>query len=437
MPKKENLNPNKPEWLRILEQQSWQAELIISGIAIFGAMQLPDVVFNIIDRVLVSFSDDSLEFLQYFFIYLLIGVRFLITGFIIHFVLRAFWVGMLGLVSVFPEGIREKSPMYSDNYLKKIRAEFPDINKFNQKLDHFCSLILSITALALQMFLIIAFWVLVVILFHQLLSSFLSKSAVSLILKVLLVIIIIISFLVSLLNFGKIKETTIAKKWQYPLSRRFNRVFANIFYEPYLYILMTLFTNLKLKNKHKITGIIAFMVLTALFAFDLPRSNMRYFPKESFFAMNQSPHTSLASNYETSLNGELILRPVIQSDVISSDHLRLFIPWFARETAARESICGKQEFPPDLSKEAQRDLKRRFENDCMAQYYQISIDSMPVQEISFTKHFHQNMDEKGFLTYIPLDSLTNGKHLLKIEKGYKNDEGQNAIQHIQFFLDRK
>jgi hypothetical protein len=155
---------------------------------------------------------------------------------------------MLGLVSVFPEGIREESPNYSKDYLKKMKAEFGDINGFNQKLDNFCSLILSISAAAVQVFLIIAFWVLMVILFHNLLVMILPKFAVTVILKVLVGIILILSFLISLLNFGKIKESTIAKKLQYPLSRRFNRVFAHIFYEPYLYILMTLLTNLSLKK---------------------------------------------------------------------------------------------------------------------------------------------------------------------------------------------
>jgi hypothetical protein len=31
----------------MLEQQSWQTELVISGIAIFGSMQLSDVIFNL------------------------------------------------------------------------------------------------------------------------------------------------------------------------------------------------------------------------------------------------------------------------------------------------------------------------------------------------------------------------------------------------------
>ncbi len=437
MAKMDKSPQNKPEWLQILEQQSWQAELIISGIAIFGSMQLPDVIFNLADAILVRFSDDSLNFLIYFFIYLLIGVRFLITGFIIHFVLRALWVGMLGLVSVFPEGIRGKSSNYSQDYLKKLKAEFGDINGFNQKLDNFCSLILSISAAAVQIFLIIAFWVLMVILLHNLLIMVLPKSTVNIILKVLIGIILVLSFLIAMLNFGKIKESTIAKKLQYPLSHRFNRVFAHIFYEPYLYIIMTLMTNFSLKKRHTIIGMVFFMVLTGIFGFDLPTSNIQYFPPENYFAMNQNEYASLAANYENSLGEKRILRPVIQADVITDDHIRLFIPWHKREVAARENICGKPSLPDELSREERQAIRRSFENKCMAEYYQIFIDSSLVEGIDFTTYYHHNRNEKGFLTYIPIDSLTTGRHVLKIQKGYTNEAGEKALQHILFYREKK
>ena len=43
------IEKKKPKWLRILEQQSWQAELLISGIAIVGALQLPELIHEFTD----------------------------------------------------------------------------------------------------------------------------------------------------------------------------------------------------------------------------------------------------------------------------------------------------------------------------------------------------------------------------------------------------
>jgi hypothetical protein len=179
------------------------------------------------------------------------------------------------------------------------------------------------------------------------------------------------------------------------------------------------------------------MVLTGIFGFDLPASNIRYFSPENYFTMNQNEYLSQASNYENGLGNERILRPVIQADVITDDHIRLFIPWHKREAEARENICGKPSLPDNLSREERRAVKRSFENNCMADYYQIFIDSIMLTGIQFTKHLHRNMGENGFLAYLPLDTISTGKHILKIRKGYTNEAGEKANQYIPFYREVK
>lgn len=437
MPKDTNQIPTKPKWLRILEQQSWQAELVISGIAIYGSLQIPPILFNAIDFVLVSFSDSSLVYFEYFFIYLLIGIRMLIAGFIIHFVLRALWVGMLGLVSVFPQGIGGSTSIYSSHFLEKLKKEFPDINAFNQKLDNLCSLLLSISALAVFIFLTIAGWVLMVIILYNILSAFLSRDTVILIMEFLGALVLLLSFFLALLNTKKFRETTIAKRLQYPLSRRFNKVFVHIFYEPYLYIFLTLITNLKLKTNQKIIFFTGFIPLVILFSIDLNLSNIRYFAADNYFWLNSKDYTSSSLNYEDQFRGNRMVRPVIPSEIIKEDHLRLFLPWYDREDSFRGAICGEPSPGEDLDQDKKRRIEGTFYNDCMAKYYMIFIDDKVIPGVIFRKHYHGNNNEEGYLAYIALDSLSNGPHLLKIERGYTNDKGEKAVQFIPFLLERK
>ncbi|MCB0652504.1 MAG: hypothetical protein KDC85_14605 [Saprospiraceae bacterium] len=437
MLKDTNQIPTKPKWLRVLEQQSWQAELVISGIAIFGSLQIPAILFNTIDFVLVSFSDSSLLYFEYFFIYLLIGIRILIAGFIIHFVLRALWVGMLGLVSVFPQGIGDSTSIYSSHFLEKLKKEFPDINAFNQKLDNLCSLLLSISALAVLIFLTIAGWVLMVIILHNVLSTFLSKDTVILIMEILGALVVLLFFFLALLNTKKFRETTIAKRFQYPLSRGFNKGFTHIFYEPYLYIFLTLITNLKLKANQKIMFFAGFFTLVMFFSIDLGFSNIRYFDSDNYFRLNSKDYTSSALNYEDQFRGNRIVRPVIPSEIIRDDHLRLFLPWYDREDSFRTVLCGEPSLGEAMEKDEKWRIEGLFNNDCMTKYYTIFIDDKVIPGVIFRKHYHENNEEEGSLTYIALDSLKNGPHLLKIERGYTNDKGEKAIQFIPFLLERK
>ena len=45
----EEKNKNNSNWLNKLAQESWQAELIFSGIAIYGSLQLPAIINNLGD----------------------------------------------------------------------------------------------------------------------------------------------------------------------------------------------------------------------------------------------------------------------------------------------------------------------------------------------------------------------------------------------------
>jgi len=81
----------KPDWLLALEQQSWQAELFVSGIAIFSALKLPRLVSELTDFLLAWLPHGMMGWLPYFVTwYLVIGAVGLIACFFFHFVLRSF-----------------------------------------------------------------------------------------------------------------------------------------------------------------------------------------------------------------------------------------------------------------------------------------------------------------------------------------------------------
>ena len=52
----ENKN-KKPDWLTALESQSWQAELIASGLAIVGSLSLGPYIDSFTDIILALFGD--------------------------------------------------------------------------------------------------------------------------------------------------------------------------------------------------------------------------------------------------------------------------------------------------------------------------------------------------------------------------------------------
>jgi hypothetical protein len=109
---------------------TWEVELLISGVAVFAMLQLPgwldDAMFSLRPRL-----DDSLQMLlMMVYVYAKGAVLILALTFVLHLLLRARWIALVGLHSVYPDGIRwEKlriGPILRD--LERARQRpFPEI----------------------------------------------------------------------------------------------------------------------------------------------------------------------------------------------------------------------------------------------------------------------------------------------------------------------
>ncbi len=72
--------------MQILAEQSWEVELIVSGVAIFGALRLPEELYRLIDWLLIHLADDYLVFASIMGLYLYVSIQVMIAGF--RFTLR-------------------------------------------------------------------------------------------------------------------------------------------------------------------------------------------------------------------------------------------------------------------------------------------------------------------------------------------------------------
>ncbi|MEM8847177.1 MAG: hypothetical protein AAGD17_08765, partial [Bacteroidota bacterium] len=129
-------------WLNRLKEESWEAELLVSAVAIFAVLK----GFSAVDWLVIKFID-NLDPSQYFVGYTVVVSGYLAIGvlacmFIIHFALRAYWIGLVGLNSVFPDYSLEDSA-YSPIYTEKLLQILPKLPKTINKVDELCSVIFS------------------------------------------------------------------------------------------------------------------------------------------------------------------------------------------------------------------------------------------------------------------------------------------------------
>jgi len=78
------------EWLEKLQQESWQLELIISGVAILGLRE----AINYLDAYLINYdiNDGTTAFLVLFLATLWGGATISLINLIVHVLTRSLWI---------------------------------------------------------------------------------------------------------------------------------------------------------------------------------------------------------------------------------------------------------------------------------------------------------------------------------------------------------
>jgi hypothetical protein len=84
---------------------TWEVELLISGVAVFAMLQLPGRLDDAIFALRPRFSVDWSTMLAVIYLYAKSAAVLLAATFVVHLVLRARWIALVGMHSIYPQGI--------------------------------------------------------------------------------------------------------------------------------------------------------------------------------------------------------------------------------------------------------------------------------------------------------------------------------------------
>ena len=111
-------NSEKPKWLKKIQEHSWEAELLISGGAVFALISFSQSFIQLNYDIRNSASFTGLN--EFTFLFML-AIKGLTLGFIIHLTLRGLWISLVCLDYTFPSGINFKKLTSDELYLKRAR----------------------------------------------------------------------------------------------------------------------------------------------------------------------------------------------------------------------------------------------------------------------------------------------------------------------------
>lgn len=407
-----NKNSNqieKPSWLEDLQQRSWEPEVLLSGIVLYGMFKTPDLL----DSLLVFFKANILGVssdIDTLVGILKLGIYWLIFGLILHLISRGIWVGMVGLSYTFPEGINVEKLKFKERF--KVKVE--NISSFQViiiKLEEICSTLFSISFmlfmsiigayLYLLVLIIIPFFLLILVFGY----SFNSMPSIWEFYSITIMVIGLLG-LIDFLTLGYFKRFKWVAKFYWPFAQLISFLTLARFYRPIYYAFVSNY------NRWVIMSILLLFTVTSIFAMDsLSSAGYAGDGVSRLTLWGNSPKTSAFSGYYEDQNSNWFsVQAQIPSDVIDGNVLRLFIP---ADIEKEDSIRSFSNYD-SLAKATPGQKMAQLNLEVTKKFYHIYLDDSLLTNFPWYFHYNTTTQQRGFLAYIDIRNLDQGMHLLGV-----------------------
>lgn len=400
---------------------TWEMELLVSGATVFGLMQLPAQA----DRLLFGFYNASnfavAALTPSLWIYIKFSLLTLIATFVAHLCLRGYWVALVGLSSVYPEGFRwdRMKARLGPHYLQTSRELAGDMDRLIERADNRASIVFGLgfgMAMLMLMPMVLVIGMMAVIWIYEALGGDAADA-----LKASAVLAAGI-FLV----FGALVYWDRARGDRMPADSRggrwlrgFFRFYARLGFDRANNPLITLYGS---NEGNRRTAVILGVVMMAVLSIVLWQAvGERLGWSVGDFAglpedVQSATDTVLPMHYASQRGTTARLAPLphIPDPVVRGDYVRLFVPYIpARHNEAMQMRC-----PQALA--ATGDDAQRERLDCLEAMHAVTLDGQPL-DIHFDAAEDPATGQRGMLAMIPVHTLERGRHELTLQRTPRSD----------------
>ncbi len=404
-----------------LFQLTRELELLISAGLVFALLQLPDMfdAWWIRTSVHTGGASFQLTFMAYE-VGKLVSYA-LIAAISAHFLLRGFWVAVMGLRSVYPGGMQLDKLDQGEIYRKYYEERLMSLEEIEARIDRLAASIFAFVFLFLLIVAMLTAWSAVAWVIAFAVAKIAGTDAV-----IMPVLVGLFAVFAVLQRF----VTSVDKKSKKgPVSPRSERLATRIL-KPLHYLTLNFvyapvfFTFASYSSRRKMTLLLvsfAYAMLGVfLFSF-LHARGVVGFDSYIYYPSQAREHQLRAAHYDTLRNRDVpVSEPTIQSEVVEGPYLRLFVPYDAREDNDRvRALCpnvaplrGDGVFFARTAKVPPPRMAQL--NACFDRLYQIALDGRIVEKPGFVFHRHPQGQVAGRLALLPIGSLPPGRHLLTV-----------------------
>lgn len=418
-----------PSPLKELLGKSWNLELLISGAAIVFTGFLPEWVERSyhLQQQYVGFDGGgafaTLPLLAYAF--LKVVAWLLIASFVVHLVMRAFWVGLIGLQAAYPEGIRyDHIPNVAPATRRFQEEKLGRLDDYIRRLDRLCSQVLALAFLialmgvALGLVYNILFWAM------QAAQIFLTKKGLAVLYALLIAGILggalgTLWFNMKAKNSGDLDEKYGQRLAQW--SWYFNMTLVPLLYRPIAYLSMTFMSNMPPRRYYwTLAGLSVLIMCGVLTVFaqkvgEIKQRNVLEI--RDWYAAGDPARQLQSDAYDNLRSPSGYIPPLsIQADVVEGPFLRVFVAYPKTLDATIGKVCSPQVLPDSLRKGERVRSLDSLRLACLNDFFQLSVNDSLCRQPGWVFHEKDGpVTVKGLLAYLPTTPFLLGKNVLTLK----------------------
>jgi hypothetical protein len=429
------------QWLKKLERESWQLELLVSAFTIFLLIMAMGSYDDFTQKISYTFDlgDSVLSFVYIFLLLLGLSIKALVVFLVLHLMLRGFWIGSIGLRSVQASVDFEKLN-YSEFFTDKLKRKVISLDNLVVMLDEICSLIFSFAFLIISIILAFGLYLLFLGIVGFSLGSLapLTTGAFSTIISIIGAVIAIVVIITGLIYFidyltlGFFKKYRWLSRIYYPFYRFYGIITLAVISKSIYYYLISKF------SKKRIRIVYTLALLVIIF------SSLTEFDQYQFFPNQNDNHVLTTNQYDNLRAADThISGASIESNIVSKGYLQLFLRYDPSDNELIQSNC------PDFSpiKNDGWNWSMKFDSgggnlllraqdyaevdknellDCISSLYKVYINDSIYADLKYYYYTHPSKGQKGLVTMINSSGFTKGENLIEIKKVSVDEDEEKA-----------
>jgi hypothetical protein len=411
---------------------TWETELLLSGATVFALFQAAQALLSWAAYLLPRLDDNLLMISSMLYTYAQGGVVLLAMTFSVHLMLRAYWVAMVGIDSVFPAGLRIDQVRAGPIAKALLLERWQDMAAAIERADNRATIVFAVGVSMAMVLIPVSMTVLLMFaLSYAIAWAMGDVSLVSSVMVAVMAAWFLPFMLVTLVDKqwgARLVPGSRGRRACMAVQRFYSRVGMGRDFNP----MVTIFSSNIGERKGTVIVFVVLLVAMlsgtaglALSQQTLGVGSYGYFPD----VRRGIPASSHGRHYASAQGaGFAPAVPFIPDLVATGHYLRLVVPYVPNAHGHLLGQCDAALPEAGDGIVSERDRREKLLR-CLADGFTVSLDGTP---ITLTPEWYTDpgRDLRGLLYMVPIRGLAQGRHELHVlpRPGTQPEEGEDPEQ---------